>query len=121
MDAAVAVPVPAPGAVSYDNGIGFNTVFGNGLPGVTVHTHAPNQDVNGTVVVFNAVGPNAPKGDPDAGVTQSTGVLFNSNVVHVKGDVVAVNLFIGLHVGVWTQALLLFPWVGRDPLRGQAA
>ena len=102
--AGILVAVAVPGAASYDNGIGFNTVFGNGLPGVTVHTHAPNQDVNGTVVAFNAVGPNAPKGDPDAaGVTQSTGVLFNSDVVPVKGAVVAANRFVGLHFGVWTH------------------
>jgi nitrous oxidase accessory protein NosD len=64
-----------PGAAAYDNTVTDNVISGNNLAGVTIHAHAPNQDVSGNVIVHNTIGPNNLGGDPDAGVAETTGVL----------------------------------------------
>jgi hypothetical protein len=64
-----------PGSASYDNTVVNNVISGNNLAGVTIHAHAPNQDVSGNVIEHNTIGPNNLGGDPDAGVPDTTGVL----------------------------------------------
>jgi nitrous oxidase accessory protein NosD len=64
-----------PGSASYDNTVVANVISGNNLAGVTIHAHAPNQDVSGNVIEHNTIGPNNLGGDPDAGVSDTTGVL----------------------------------------------
>jgi Right handed beta helix region len=72
---------PYPGAASYDNLFADNTASGNGNSGFVLHSHAPFQDVSGIVVVGNRFGPNNLAGDPDTGVTASTGVMLLSVAV----------------------------------------
>jgi hypothetical protein len=72
---------PYPGAASYDNLFADNTASGNGNSGFVLHSHAPFQDVSGIVVVGNRFGPNNLAGDPDTGVTTSTGVMLLSVAV----------------------------------------
>ena len=83
--AGVLIAAAMPGAASYDNRIVGNVIRGNNLAGVTMHAHAPNQDINGNVIAHNNIGRNNLGGDPDAGVTQTTGILVYSAVppVHV--------------------------------------
>lgn len=57
-------PAGAGGAV-YDNTISGNTISGNGLAGVTIHSHATGQDLNGNVITDNLIGVNNLSGDPD--------------------------------------------------------
>ena len=72
---------PYPGAGSYDNVFAGNTARGNGNAGFVLHSHAPLQDVSGIVVTGNRFGQNNLAGDPDTGVTTTTGVMLLSVAV----------------------------------------
>jgi hypothetical protein len=72
---------PYPGAGSYDNLFADNIASGNGNAGFVLHSHAPLQDVSGIVVVGNRIGQNNLAGDPDTGVTPTTGVMLLSVAV----------------------------------------
>jgi hypothetical protein len=72
---------PYPGAGSYDNLFAGNSARGNGNAGFVLHSHAPLQDVSGIVVVGNRIGRNNLAGDPDTGVTPTTGVMLLSVAV----------------------------------------
>jgi hypothetical protein len=72
---------PYPGAASYDNLFAENIASGNGNAGFVLHSHAPLQDVSGIVVVGNRFGQNNLAGDPDTGVTTTTGVMLLSVAV----------------------------------------
>jgi parallel beta-helix repeat protein len=76
--AGVLIAAAMPGAASYDNRIVDNVIRRNELPGVTMHAHAPHQDINGNVIAHNTIGRNNLGGDPDAGVTETTGILIYS-------------------------------------------
>jgi hypothetical protein len=72
---------PYPGTGSYDNLFAGNSASGNGNSGFVLHSHAPLQDVSGIVVVGNRIGQNNLAGDPDTGVTTTTGVMLLSVAV----------------------------------------
>ncbi len=61
----VLLATPFPGGAVYNNVIQYNLIAGNGLAGVTVHSHAPGQDLNGNVVDGNYIGTNNLDGDFD--------------------------------------------------------
>jgi hypothetical protein len=84
---------PYPGAASYDNVFADNSASGNGNSGFVLHSHAPLQDVSGIVVVGNRFGPNNLAGDPDTGVTSSTGVMLLSVAVPTKIVVAGNKIF----------------------------
>jgi hypothetical protein len=84
---------PYPGAASYDNLFADNSASGNGNSGFVLHSHAPFQDVSGIVVVGNRFGPNNLAGDPDTGVTTSTGVMLLSVAVPTKIVVAGNKIF----------------------------
>ena len=84
---------PYPGAASYDNLFADNSASGNGNSGFVLHSHAPFQDVSGIVVVGNRFGPNNLAGDPDTGVTSSTGVMLLSVAVPTKIVVAGNKIF----------------------------
>jgi nitrous oxidase accessory protein NosD len=79
--AGVLMAAAGPGMASYDNVVVDNTIRGNSLAGVTIHSHAPNQDVSGNVIRDNQIGRNNLLGDPDAGVSFTVGILVFSAVV----------------------------------------
>jgi parallel beta-helix repeat protein len=79
--AGILIAAAGPGMASYDNEIVGNVIAGNSMAGVTVHSHAPNQDVSGNVIARNDIGRNNVIGDPDAGITETTGILIFSAVV----------------------------------------
>jgi hypothetical protein len=83
---------PYPGTGSYNNLFADNIASGNGNGGFVLHSHAPLQDVSGIVVVGNIFGPNNLAGDPDTGVTATTGVMLLS--VAVPTSIVVTHNFI---------------------------
>lgn len=68
-----------PGGAVYDNLITRNDVSGNGLAGLTLHSHlgGVNQDLNGNVIIRNDFGTNNTK-DEEASDPQTTGVFIGS-------------------------------------------
>lgn len=99
--AGILIAAAGPGMASYNNTIKGNMVSGNSLAGVTIHSHTPNQNVNGNVIVGNWVGTNNLLGDPDAGAKKTTGILVFSAVVKVKGTVITLNHISHNKIGIW--------------------
>ena len=79
-----------PGAQNNGNVVADNTVFGNALPGVALHTHAPFQSLNNHKIIGNRLYSNGPDGDP--GTTVPTGISVFSPVVPITGVVFAGNV-----------------------------
>jgi parallel beta-helix repeat protein len=114
----ILMAAPFPGAAAYDNTITGNTVSGNGQAGITIHSHAPAQDVNGNVITKNTVGQNAvgesqpgtgvfttgstSAGDVDAGDPATTGIVVFSAADHVTGTVLTGNSISNNYYGIWT-------------------
>jgi len=92
-----------PGTGVYDNVVTHNVANGNNLAGVTLHSHAPGDDLNGNKIVGNRVRNDALGGDPDAGVRDTTGILIFSAVTKLKDVVVRGNTLRDVHFGIWTQ------------------
>jgi Periplasmic copper-binding protein (NosD) len=91
-----------PGTGSYDNFVGWNTVNGNELAGITVHSHAPNTDVNGNRFVGNWARHDNVGGDPDAAVTKTTDILVFSAGDPITGTVARGNHLSDAFFGIWT-------------------
>lgn len=91
-----------PGTGSYDNFVGWNTTNGNNLAGITVHSHAPDTDVNGNRFVGNRASRNNLGGDPDAGVTKRTDILVFSAGDPITGTVARGNHLSHAFFGIWT-------------------
>jgi parallel beta-helix repeat protein len=98
----VILATPFPGGAVYDNVIEGNLISRNGLAGVTVHSHAPGQYLNGNVVRHNTIGTNNLTGDSDFPVADphTTGVLVGTAAplrITVEHNVISDN-----HFGIWT-------------------
>ena len=103
--AGVLIAAAFPQAASYDNRIVDNVIRGNELAGVTLHAHAPNQDINGNVVAHNNIGRNNLGGDPDAHVTGTTGILVFSAVPTVTVQITIRHNHIHNNVNkIWKSA-----------------
>lgn len=92
-----------PGTGVYDNVVKHNTANGNNLAGITLHSHAPGDDLNGNRIVNNRVRNDGLGGDPDAGVRDTVGILVFSAVSPLKRVVVRGNSVRDVHFGIWTQ------------------
>jgi nitrous oxidase accessory protein NosD len=101
--AGILMAAAGPGSASYDNIIAHNTAIGNNLAGVTIHSHTPNQDVNGNAIIDNRLSHNNRGGDPDAGLTSTADVLVFSAVSPITGTVVRGNRLSDAFFGIWTQ------------------
>ncbi len=98
--------IPGTGGAVYNNLVQGNYLAGNGLGGVTLHSHAPGEDLNGNTITGNTIGTNNLAPDMDfAGFGsqffdgQTTGVL-----VAAASDVtitIKQNLIFGNVNGVW--------------------
>jgi nitrous oxidase accessory protein NosD len=101
--AGVVLATGLPGGAVYDNTVEDNHISGNGMSGVTVHSHVPDQFLNGNVIRGNFIGTNNLNGDKDffpAVDTQTTGVLVGTVSplsITVTGNVIAAD-----HFGIWT-------------------
>jgi hypothetical protein len=80
---------PTPGTASYNNHFINNSATGNGNGGFSYHSHAPQQDLGGVVVQGNHFGTNNVRGDADAGVKDTAGVVLLS--VALPTSVVVTN------------------------------
>jgi parallel beta-helix repeat protein len=101
--AGVLMATALPGGAVYDNTVTHNALSGNGLAGVTVHSHVGGEDLNGNVVTGNLIGVNNLDGDNAfAGHVddQTTGVL--AGTVDPLTIDVAGNVITGDHFGIWT-------------------
>lgn len=92
---------PFPGTGAYDNTFLFNRVAGNGEGGFQLHSHAPQQDVNGNRVIGNRFATNNLAGDPDSGDQATTGIILFSAVVPVTNTLVIGNVINGDTDGIW--------------------
>jgi parallel beta-helix repeat protein len=105
--AGILLATPLPGGAVYDNTIEGNYLAGNGLAGVTVHSHAPGQDLNGNVVEWNLIRTNNVDGDSDffpSVDSSTTGVIVASVTplsITVTHNLIAHNAY-----GIWTMPLV---------------
>jgi parallel beta-helix repeat protein len=63
--AGILLATGAPGGGVYGNEVRDNVAEGNGLAGITVHSHVPGEDLNGNVIAGNVIGVNNLDGDAD--------------------------------------------------------
>ncbi len=102
--AGIGVFAPFPGAASYNNLVAFNFAEGNGLGGISVHSHAPNASVDGNIFTSNAIGKNNVSLQDGADVspkdTQTSGIVIWSAVTKYH-FVVTNNLIFDNQVGIW--------------------
>ena len=75
-----------PGAQNNGTVIANNVLRDNALPGVALHTHSPDQTLNGHLIVGNTISGNGPDGDP--GTTVPTGVSIFSPISVLSGIVI---------------------------------
>jgi hypothetical protein len=115
--AGVVLASPVPGGAVYDNTVAYNEASGNGLAGVTIHSHLPGQNLNGNVIKANTLGTNNLDGD-DPGIgapldmtdSQTTGILVASAgplSVSIQGNIIHDD-----HFGVWTDGPV--SWTGHQ-------
>jgi parallel beta-helix repeat protein len=100
--AGVILATPFPGGAVYNNQVQNNIIWGNGLAGVTVHSHAPGQDVNGNTIEGNFIGTNNLDGDPDFFPSvdpSTTGVIVAA--VAPLSITIEHNLIVNNVYGVW--------------------
>jgi parallel beta-helix repeat protein len=94
--------IPGTGGAVFNNIVEANDLAGNGLAGVTVHSHSPGQDLNGNVIEYNTIGTNNLDGDPDffpAVDPSTTGVIVASVAplsITIAHNTISKNVF-----GIW--------------------
>jgi hypothetical protein len=99
--AGVGLFTPAPGTATYSNVVVGNTLVGNGMPGVAMHSHAPGQNLNDNAIVGNYIAANGADRDDAAtagptginvfGVTPITGTIISRNVIEREAIGIAVK------------------------------
>ncbi len=102
--AGIGVFAPESYTASYDNVIAGNYIEGNGLAGISVHSHAANAYVNGNVFIYNTIGKNnvdlADGTDTTPISNETTGILIWSDATPYS-EVVAKNTIFDNTYGVW--------------------
>lgn len=113
--AGVLMATPFPGGAVYNNLVQANTIWGNGLAGVTVHSHAPGQDVNGNFIEGNRITTNNLDGDPDffpSVDASTTGVIVASVApltIGIQNNIISSNVY-----GIWTMPAVKISGVGSN-------
>ena len=79
-----------------------NMMEGNGLPGVTMHSHAPFQNLNNNLIVANQISRNGPDGDvPTSG---PTGIVVFSDIAGgappITGTLISQNIISDEEIGI---------------------
>jgi hypothetical protein len=90
-----------PGTLAYGNVVVHNRLIGNGLPGVAMHSHAPGQNLEDTMIVGNYIAGNGadtedaetpgPTGINVFGVSAASGTVIAQNVIKEEMVGIAVN------------------------------
>ena len=106
--AGVLIAAPAPGTASYNNTIVGNTIMGNELAGVTMHSHAPGAFIGGNRVMNNLIGTNNVGGDPDAKVMATAGIVVWSAATPMQ-ETISGNTTFGNWYGVWLGQVVSAP------------
>jgi len=96
--AGVGLFASAPGTKVYGNIVVNNTLIGNDLPGIAVHGHTPQQNLDNNVFIGNHISGNGPDTD-DAYTPAPAGIMFLS-VSPVAGTVIAQNVIDTEGIGV---------------------
>ena len=91
-----------PGAQNNGNVIANNILRDNALPGVAMHTHAPDQTLNGHLIVGNTISGNGPDSDP--GTTVPTGISIFSPISVLSGIVISQNVIQGEGIDIGVNA-----------------
>jgi hypothetical protein len=99
--AGVGIFDPIPGTKNYSHVVMNNTLIGNGLPGVTMHSHAPGQTMQDIMIVGNTISANAadtedaatpgPTGINVLGVSPVTGLMITGNFIQDEAISIAIN------------------------------
>jgi hypothetical protein len=92
---------PGPGTAVYNNVVSDNTADDNGLAGVTLHSHAPGEDLNGNKIVDNRLRNDGLTPDSSFNETGTVGILVGS-ASPLTGTVIAGNRISDTHFGIWT-------------------
>jgi Right handed beta helix region len=102
--AGIGIFAPESYTASYNNLVSGNFIQGNGLAGISVHSHQANAYVNGNVFVYNTIGTNnvdlADGTDTTPISDQTTGILIWSDATPYS-FVVAHNKIFDNGYGVW--------------------
>jgi len=100
--AGVGIFAGPPGGQNYGNVVIGNLMEGNGLPGVTMHSHAPFQNLNNNLIVGNQITNNGPDGD--APTSGPTGIVVFSDIAGgappITGTVISQNLISNEEIGI---------------------
>lgn len=102
--AGVGLFASVPGAATYQNTVIGNVLKGNGLPGVAMHSHAPDQNLGSTIIADNFISANGADTEDAAtpgptGIniasgphgTPITGVIVGHNTIKNETDDVAIK------------------------------
>jgi parallel beta-helix repeat protein len=99
-----------PGTAVYDNLVRNNTANGNGLAGITLHSHAPGQDLNGNMFKGNKLSHDglddtseSEFGLSDGKSNVTVGILIGSGFTKLSGIVVTGNVISNTHYGIFTK------------------
>lgn len=99
----ILLATPVPGGAVYNNLLEGNTAIGNGLAGITVHSHGPAEDLNGNILRDNVIGTNNLDGDPDffpAVDSSTTGIIVATAVNPISITIVGNRISYDFY-GVW--------------------
>ena len=90
-----------PGTQNYGNVVIHNRLIGNGLPGVTMHSHAPGQNLTDNLIVGNFIAGNGadtedaatsgPTGINVYGVSAASGTFISQNTIKDEAIAIAVK------------------------------
>ncbi len=106
--AGILLASPLPGGGVYDNLVRGNVANDSGLPGITLHSHTPDQDLNGNRFIDNqlslngSTGDAGKPGDEDTPLRKTAGIEIFSAVTKLEGTVVKGNQISKEQVGIFT-------------------
>ncbi len=96
--AGVGIFASGPGGKAYGNLVYDNKLIGNDLPGITVHGHTPDQNLDGNIFIDNQISGNGP--DVDEAATPGSAGIAITSVAPVAGTVIAQNTIDRESIGV---------------------
>jgi parallel beta-helix repeat protein len=100
--AGVGIFAGPPGGQNYGNVVIGNVMEGNGLPGVTMHSHSPFQNLNNNLIVGNRISNNGP--DADVPTSGPTGIVVFSDIAGgappITGTLISQNIISDEAVGI---------------------